>query len=864
MQRAFPLPGTRSRYAPDHVCDVRHVKIVLDIDVDARRIRGRCSLTLAPIDAPLGWLPLDAVELDIHRVSAGGRDLPHRHDGKVLRVDLGPAAADPDTAEVVLDIDYSGSPRRGIYFVGPDETHPDKPVQVWTQGQDEDSRYWFPCFDAPHEKATSEVIATVPARFTVVSNGTLLADTVDEAAGRRTAHWRFDTPHACYLISLVAAELSEIRAQWGDVDVLYYVTPGREEDARRTLGRTPEMLELLSRLFRVPYPYEKYAQVFVADFIFGGMENTTATTLTDVVLLDERATVDRDAEDLVVHELAHQWFGDLLTCRDWSQGWLNEGFATYAEYLWRDHAHGRDEAAMELRDWAHAYFDEDATRYRRKVVTNVFDQPIEIFDRHLYQKGGLILHMLRQILGDEPFWRSIAHYLDRHRTGSVETRDLARAMEAASGRVLDWFFDQWITEGAGHPELEVRYTWDAERRLARVSVRQTQEVDATTPLFRLPLVMRFRIDGGDVDVRFEVTAQQETFFFALADEPTQAIFDPGKHVLARVDFDKGLDLLAAELAEATEAIDRVDAAERLARRGGRKAMEALVRGLASDPFWGVRAACADGLGEIRTAQARDALIEAIATTANARARRAVCRALGAFRGDERAAEALIGVIERGDASYFVEAEACLALGKTRSPRAPAVLRQAAERESFMDVIRQNVYRGLAAARDDGAIPLLVEVAMRGRRAHGRHAALGALAQLVKGRSDRDARDVRELAEHLLGDRELRVQLGAIDALVVIGDPAAADAIEALAARELDGQVRRRAREAARDLRAGTRQSEDHQALRGEVERLRATVAELRDRLDTLSAQVEPDPEKPAKAEKPAKLAKKDKKKKRKP
>ena len=861
MQRAFSPPGTRPRYAPDHACDVRHVKIALDIDVDARRISGRCSLTLAPIAAPLGWLPLDAVELDIERVSVGGRDVPHRHDGKVLRVNLGAEAAESgeaaeggEAAEIILDIDYSGSPRRGIYFVGPDEAHPDKPVQVWTQGQDEDSRYWFPCFDAPHEKATSEVIATVPAHFTVVSNGTLLADMVDEDAGRRTAHWRFDTPHACYLISLVAAELSEIRARWGEVDVLYYVTPGREEDARRTVGRTPEMLELLSRLFRVPYPYEKYAQVFVADFIFGGMENTTATTLTDVVLLDERATVDRDAEDLVVHELAHQWFGDLLTCRDWSQGWLNEGFATYAEYLWRDHAHGRDEAAMELRDWAQSYFDEDATRYRRKVVTNTFDQPIEIFDRHLYQKGGLILHMLRQVLGDEPFWRTIAHYLARHRAGSVETRDLARAVEAASGRVLDWFFDQWITEGAGHPELEVRYAWDAERSLARVSVRQTQEVDATTPLFRLPVAMRFRVADSDVDVRFEVTEKQETFFFTLADEPTQAIFDPGKDLLARVDFDKGLDLLVAELDQATWAIDRVDAAERLARRGGRQATEALVRGLASDPFWGVRATCAGGLGEIRTAQAREVLIEAISATPHAKARRAVCRALGAFRGDERAAEALIGVIESGDPSYFVEAEACLALGKTRSPQAPAVLRSAAERASFMDVIRQNAYRGLAEARDDSAIPLLTEVAMHGRHARGRYAALGALAQLVKGRRDRDARDVRELAEHLLGDRELRVQIGAIDALAVIGDPAAVGAIEALAARELDGQVRRRTRDAARDLREGTRQSEDHRALRGEVERLRTTVAEMRERIDALTAQVELPSAKPAK---------KDKKKKRK-
>jgi aminopeptidase N len=850
MKREFAFPGTRSHYAPDHACRLEHVRIEIDVDVDTRRIRGRTSLTLQPIGAApkpgpgsgpaaspghaLSWLPLDAVELEIHAVASAGRALPFRHDGKVLRVDVAGVPLDP-RGHIVLDIDYGASPRRGLYFVGPDQGYPDKPLQVWTQGQDEDSRFWFPCLDAPHAKATSEVIATVPERFMVLSNGTRVADRVDQAAGRRTVHWRFDTRHSCYLITLVAAELVEIRDRWRDVDIAYYVTPSREADARRTLARTPEMLELFSSRFGASYPYERYAQVFVADFIFGGMENTTATTLTDQVLLDERAALDADSDDLVAHELAHQWFGDLLTCREWSQSWLNEGFATYAEYVWRDHAYGRDEAALELQSWAREYFEEDAQRYRRPIVTRLYDAPIDIFDRHLYEKGALVLHMLRQVLGDEPFWRAIARYIEDHRGEAVEIRDLIRAIERATGRMLDWFFDQWLTDGAGHPELELHYTWDPERSLARMDVRQKQTVDQTTPLFRLPVRMRFRTGERDVDVDFEITEAAQTFFFALDEAPTQAIFDPGKHLLAEVEMDKGLDLLLAELAGATEAIDRVDAARALGRRGGAQATEALRRALASDSFWGVRAASAEALGEIRSEQACEVLVAAAGTTAHPKARRAVMRALGAFRGSERAAEALLPVVERGDPSLFVEAEACLALGKTRSPRAAAALRGATERDSYRDMIRRHVYLGLAELRDDGVIEILRQGAAYGGGLGGRRAALEALAELVRGRRDARSREVRELCEDLLRDPDFMVQLSAVHALDAIGDAAAVPALEALATRALDGRLRRRAREAVRDLRDGQQPAAERVAVREELDRLRTRLTTLEERIDAEQA-----------------------------
>ncbi len=831
MPREFALPGTESRYAPDRAFDILHLRIEVDLDVEERSIAGTCSLTLSPIGAAVRWVRLDAVEMEIHSVRVGDEPLAFTHDGSVLSVDLGAELA--ENTSVVVAITYAAAPRRGLYFVGPDEAYPDKPLQAWTQGQDEDSRFWFPCLDSPIEKATSEVIATVPADWFALSNGTLVDDEV--RGQRRRLHWKLDTPHSSYLVTLAAGKFTAIETRWNDVAVIYYVTPGDEEKATRTLGRTPEMLELFSRLFGVTYPYEKYAQIFVADFIFGGMENTTATTLTDIVLLDERATVDYDVENLVAHELAHQWFGDLLTCRDWGQGWLNEGFATYSEYLWREHAEGRDAADVELDEWADAYFAEDSSRYRRQIATNVYDEPLDIFDRHLYDKGGRVLHMLRRTLGDDGFWRAIRHYLEKHRHGVVETRDLARAVEEATGRVLDWFFDQWVLIGAGHPELTIEYAWDGETKLASLAVEQTQDTSGITPVFRLPTSIRFEVDGAAIERELEIKAKKQTFYFRLVQEPTHAIFDPGKPHLATVKMTKPTKMWIAELESAGLAIDRIAAARALARKGGPQALAALREALAEQPFWAVQAAAATGLGTLRTPEARDALAGAVTTTAHPRARRAVVRALGEFRRDETAADAVARLVADGDESYFVEAEACLSLGKTRSKRAPELLRAAAERDSFFDIIRQHAYRGLAEARDESAVPLLTAATAYGKTSQGRRAALGALAQLGAGRTDRTARDIREHAETLLRDPDFRVQGAAVEALGALRTELAIPALQALADRDLDGRLKRRCRELMRDLREGAGREKELTLLRDELDVLRAQTLALRGRLDAMEA-----------------------------
>ncbi|HEX8107669.1 MAG TPA: M1 family aminopeptidase, partial [Kofleriaceae bacterium] len=285
MIREFAFPGTRPRWAPDRVVDIQHLSLVLDVDPAARSVAGTATLRCRALADDTRSVELDAVELTIERVTVGGEPAAFRHDGRKLRIELPvPPQGAAAGAELAITVAYRGAPRRGLYFIAPDDAYPGKPVQVWSQGQDEDSRYWFPCFDAPHEKATSELTVTVPAHLFAVSNGALVSDRTE--GDRRTLHWRLDVPHSCYLITLAVGDFATIETRWRDVPVVYYVERGREAAAERTLARTPQMMELFSERFGVPYPYPRYAQVFVADFIFGGMENTSATTLTDTVLLD--------------------------------------------------------------------------------------------------------------------------------------------------------------------------------------------------------------------------------------------------------------------------------------------------------------------------------------------------------------------------------------------------------------------------------------------------------------------------------------------------------------------------------------------------------------------------------------------------
>ncbi|HEY2730829.1 MAG TPA: M1 family metallopeptidase [Polyangia bacterium] len=838
MATPFAPPGTRTNFTADRSLRIVHVRLELDLDLPGKRLAGVATLTLASRRDELAVFTLDAVEMQLESVTLDGQAATFDYDGERLRVTCArPFARD---AEFRAEIRYRCAPRRGLYFMGPDEGHPERALQCWTQGQDDDSRHYWPCIDHPIEKFTSEIVCTAPAGNFVLSNGDLVERTelpAERPAGtgaRVRWHYRLDFPQPAYLVTLVCGPFVEIvdKAPKTGVDVYYYAAPGREADARRSFARTPAMIDYFSERIGVPYPHKRYSQIAVPDFIFGGMENTSATTLTDLALLDERAALDHDVDGLVSHELAHQWWGDLVTCREWSEGWLNEGFATYFEYVWRERAKGRDEADYELLADTEGYLAE-AGRYQRPVVCRQYEEPIHLFDAHLYDKGGRVLHMLRSALGDGIFWRVLRHYVGKHARGSVETRDLARAIEEVSGRSFDEFLDRWIAR-PGHPELECAWEWDDERKVGTLRVAQKQAVSAEAPLFKFDTVVRFELDGHERDEPVAVAEATHAFEFKLPARPAQVVFDPGDVILKSTKMEKARPLWRRQLEAARLGIDRVTAAAALGGIVEPASVEALVGALRRDRFWAVRVAAARALGRMRREDAREALLQAF-DDAHPKVRRAAAAALGELRGDERAARALATRLQKGDPSVFVEAEAALALGRTRSSLALEILPTLFGKPSFQDILRTRAIEGLGFSGDERALPVI-----KGAwRAYGagvflaRRAVVVAAAELSAGTSF--ARAGRELVEDCLADPDFRVRGEAAAALGRLGRPEAIPAIERTLAAELDGRARRRMTDAIRTLRDGTRPTEQAQKLREELDRLRGEQARLRERLEKLEA-----------------------------
>jgi len=841
----FALAGTDRKYERSRPFAISHLALDLVLDFENKSVSGSATLDFARIAADASELRLDAIgfELESVRLSAGKGfvDAPFDYDGDTLsvrgleRVDAGK-----------VEIRYRAKPRRGMYFLEPDAKVKNRPKQVWTQCQDEDARHFIPCHDKPHVKMTSELRVTVPNGFVALSNGELLDSQTPGNPTKKpwTYHFRLDKPHPSYLLTLVAgnftiiddrpAELADSR----QVPVRYYVPPARKKDTARSFGETPRMIELFSRLTGVPFPWQRYSQIVVSDFIFGGMENTTATTMYEHVLLDERAVLDITSNDLVAHELAHQWFGDFVTCRDWSHAWLNEGFATFMEHVEREDRLGRDEYDYGVSSDNDTYLHEASARYSRPIVCRDYAEPIDLFDRHLYEKGGLVLHMLRRELGDEVFWSGVRNYLGAHAYSVVETNDLQRALEKVSGRSLERFFDSWVYR-PGHPELKVKIGWDD--GLLSVNVKQGQKLGDTAEFhFELELEVGTRA-GGVTRHKKTVSAGTDTFVIALAERPAFVAFDPELRVLGELTFDAPSDMLRAQLADATHAISRVRAADALSRRDDPPTIEALSKSLSNKrEAWMVRAEAARALGKIRSEEAFSALA-AEAGADHPKVRRAVASALGNFKSAEAAK--VLEKRAKSDPSYLVEAESVRSLGRTRQVDALPVIVSLLDRSSWAEVSRAGALDALGALRDERALPEVLKRTEYGFPTRGRRAAIAALPQISEGRK------VREHLEDLLDDKDPHLKIDVVAALQSLGDLKSRGPLHRAKERELDGRVVRRLREALRDM-GEHRAVAERKRLNEELDGVRNEVSELKARLSKLEVSKAKAPS-PAKASKSA-------------
>ena len=861
--RSFELPGAKPHYSPDRPGQVEHIFLDLSIDLEQNQCQGICQIHLTPIREGIQHLTLDAVQQDIQGVFLQGQPQAFDYDGQALQIY--PQEPLPTGEAIVLEIHYHlDRPQRGLYFIQPTATDPQKPIQVWTQGEDEDSRYWFPCFDYPGQLATSEIRVKVPAGFQAISNGELME--YREEGEHGVYHWRQKEIHPTYLMTLVVGKFAQVKDQWQGKPVLYYGDPGREADLQRTLGKTPAMIEFFSQCFGYPYPYPHYTQVFVHDFIFGGMENTSTTLLTDRCLLDERAALDdRRSETLVAHELAHQWFGDLVVIKHWSHAWIKEGMATYSETLWVNQAYGAEDGAYYQLQTLRNYLDEDASRYRRPIVTHVYREPIELYDRHLYEKGACVYRLLHHELGDELFWKSIQHFVQTYAHQTVETIDLIRAIETVTGRNLLFIFDQFVFRG-GHPDYKVSYSWDEENHLAKVTIHQQQfkPENKGKDLFDLKIALAFftldesenqTLDSKTLHSKplnsktfvVRVHEPEQSFYFALSQKPEFVSFDPENAILKTVEFDYPIPLLKAQLQGDPNPISRIFAAIALAKKGGLEALKALHQALTTDRFWGVRAEVAQQIAEIKLDQNIEALVAGLEDE-DARVRRATVNALAKLK-TPASYQALKTIAAEGDASYGVEADALAALGTFAdlqhvtlnglNPEAEILdlLRQALrERSGWNEVVRAGAIRGLSRVKtSNAALDLLVDYCEPGIPQPLRLAAIRALGTIASGQPPAGVDRILSHLETLSQETFFLTQVAVVVALEKINHPRAIAILHRLGDQTTDGRVRLLAEEAIGTVQGNLGNQKGIQSLRDDLETLRKENQELRSRLEGLEA-----------------------------
>jgi len=746
-------------YARSRDYDLQDIRTHLWFNVEERQVRGEVIESIAALRDNVSELQFDSVDLTIESVSVDGRTARFSMTPSKLVVTLDRPAARGDRHEVTVH--YYARPKKGLYFILPDKKYPQQPREIWTQGEAEDTRYYIPLYDYPNNRTTSEMLLTVPAAWITVSNGRLVG-VKDEPDGTKTWDWKQSETLSTYLISMVAGEFVERDDSWRGIPLRYLVPRGEESTIEPTFERTKQMLDLFSSKLGVAYPWAQYAQTAVDDFVATGMENTSATTLTTHSLINPMlAAEDHDgADETTSHELAHQWFGDLVTCKDWANLWLNEGFADYFQRVWNERRYGADDADFE--------FWRDQNTWNRQprlfpvpIVSRDFDDSTEYQD-NIYDKAGWVLRMLDEKLGDENFYRALHHYLDANRGQNVVTADLQKAIEQATSVNVDKFFDEWVY-GAGAPKFNVSYVYDLDAHEVTLTVKQTQKIEGRVGLFDVPVDIEIATANGRQTHSVEVSEASQTFTFPADSTPLMVIFDRGDQILKAVDFKKDSAMQVYQLKNAETTPDRSDAAVALGDvKSDPTAVAALGDAAQHDSFWGVRVEALEGLGRIGGPDAEKQVVAALSDSAPW-VRDVAVTQLGNFKEDASLPLKLSGIAAT-DRAYRVRKAALGSLAKIQAPNAFDVLSAAVNTHSPDDTIREASLAAFGRLGDVRAVPILMEWSAVGKPVGSRQAAIGAIAEL-----DKTNKDITRMLISYLSEPYFDVRIAAIFALAARGD-----------------------------------------------------------------------------------------------
>lgn len=699
--------------------DLLHQAIHIRFDAPHRKLIGEVTTRVA-LTQPTDTIRLEAENLTIeHASGASGRTLKFSQDTTHVTVRLPRTGKVGDTVDVTLT--YHGFPERGLYFV------PRRNV-VWSQGEATETRAWIPTYDAPNDKTTWEFFVTVDSGLVVLSNGRLV-DVMPAAGGReRVWHWSQERPASTYLYSVVAGPFTVLKDQWRGIPVEYYTYADTVDAAWRTFGETPAMIETYSQVLGVPFPWDKYDQSIIPDFTYGGMENVSATTQTDLALHGTGGEPEQSGRGLNAHELAHQWFGDLTTTANWAHVWLNEGLTTYMESVQLEKSRGWDAAALEWGGQQRGAMQADENVARSLVWGDYqgTDPILLFFSGHVYPKGAQLAHQLRRLLGDSLFWAGMHRFLVDNAYRPVTTPDYAIAMEKTCRCDLDWFFDQWAY-GIGYPRVTFQRHWDAGAKALHVTVGQTQPVDSVHPLFRFPATLRVITRDSVVRQEIMVSRASETFTVPLPSEPLSFRFDEGGWLLGTVTG----DLTTAELADlATHDLD--------------------VRGR----DWALR----------QLAPTHDSTAQAARRLVVLNEHEAALRqlALGAMRADSSAATLAVlrSALRDPDGSVRGAALSDLARLDSAGALAAAVTMYPTDPS---DAARQAALAVIARAKGAEALDLLVAASTPGQPFGIRFTALSFLGRIP------DSRAFNALEALTAGSEDRNLRTAGLDALVASGD-----------------------------------------------------------------------------------------------
>jgi len=668
-----------NRYQPIRHVDVLHIKLDITPDFEQRTVGGTTTIQFSPLRRPVTSIELDAENLTITQVTGSVPVKDFFSTDTSLEIAFQQPI--PVGQKVEIQIEHHCQPDGGFYFRTEAMGYPAEDTHCWTQGEPHYARKWFPCFDYPNERSTTEVVCHVPQGMIVLSNGKKLGESIDPQTKLKVVHWRQDIPHVTYLLCVVAGYFDMLEDDSRGIPLRFYVQPSLSEYAPSSFQDTAKIMDFFHREIGVDYPWDKYDQVTIHDFIAGGMENTTLTTLTTKTLYDDSTENIRTSHGLDAHELAHQWFGDYLTCEDWSHLWLNEGFATYYTHLYEGDKNGRDAMLYGLyKDATNRVLTQ--AKDKKAIVWNKYNSPWEQFDYRAYPKGSWVLHMLRSELGEDLYRNAIQEYLKRNALGTVVTSDLKRTIEQVSGRSFDRFFDQWVFH-ARFPDLKITHKYLPEKSLAHITIEQTQPISDDVLLFEFPATLAFYCNGKEIRHTEFVSQKKHEWFISLPSKPEFVSFDPDYTLLARVTFDQPEAQSIVQLEKDENAISRIMAIRALAKKKSDKAIAAIGKALESDSFFGVRVEAAKHLGKIGNEKAIEALVNQL-DQQDARVRLAVVEGLGSSYQPEKIETYLAAA--QSESNPSIQAAWLKGLAIYHDPVVVAFLNQSIKRQSLHHII----------------------------------------------------------------------------------------------------------------------------------------------------------------------------------